>query len=57
MAVKSSPPSLDVNKLRDEIKAKYHQVATSRWLVSSHNKLPGYSEGSLSKTGKEVIYG
>ncbi len=29
MAAQSSPPSLDVAKLRDEIKAKYHQVATS----------------------------
>ncbi len=29
MAAKSSPPSLDVKKLRDEIKAKYREVATN----------------------------
>ncbi len=28
MAPQSSPPSLDVKKLRDDIRAKYHQVAT-----------------------------
>ncbi len=29
MVSQSSPPSLDVTKLREEIRAKYHQVATS----------------------------
>ncbi len=28
MVPQSSPPSVDITKLRDEIKAKYHQVAT-----------------------------
>ncbi len=29
MGPQSSPPSLDVKKLRDDIRAKYHQVATT----------------------------
>lgn len=29
MAYQSSSPSLDVKKLRDEIRAKYYQVATN----------------------------
>ena len=45
MASQSSSLSLDVAKLRDEIKVKYHQVATT----ISH-KVPSYVWGGCSVT-------
>ena len=45
MASQSSSPSLDVAKLRDAIKVKYHQVATT----ISH-KVPIYVWGDCTVT-------